>query len=108
MTSLALTWGSDEGILSTQAGKITYVAQILLQDEDALLESFSDDMGEGEVSSALMHYLTLVDKMRATKCCADQPEGQQARRAQGALPENHLPGCWSSISCARSGAPGAV
>jgi len=57
-----LTWASEEHAMSTTPRKVAYAAQILLQDEEGLLESFSDEVGEGTVQSALMHYLTQVDK----------------------------------------------
>lgn len=48
--------------MSTKPQKVAYAAHILLQDAECLLESFAEDVGEGTVESALMHYLTQVDK----------------------------------------------
>lgn len=47
--------------MNTKPQKVAYAAQILLKDAVCLLESFSEDVGEGTVESALMHYLTLVN-----------------------------------------------
>lgn len=48
--------------MSKKPQKVAYAAEILLKDAECLLESFAEDVGVGTVESALMHYLTLVDK----------------------------------------------